>query len=77
MPRCQVSALAWPLVALLLGAAALWRLDVFVRRFAVGQLLAKRVAHLEAQVPAKTSLDEVVALRDKLTQLTNRLGPVR
>lgn len=72
-----MSAFAWPLVTLILGAAALWRMDVFVRRWRVGRLLAKRVAHLEAQVPAKASLDEVVALRDKLTQLTNRLGPVR
>jgi hypothetical protein len=72
-----VSYLPWPFVALTLGGLLLWRVDAFARRWAIGQTLAKRVATLEAQVATKASLDEAQVLRDKLTALTNRVGPPR
>lgn len=72
-----MSSLAWPLVALLLGGAVLWRLDAFARRWTVGQLLAKRVAEVEAHARSRASLDEVTVLRDRLQEVVNRLGPKR
>lgn len=70
-----MSALAWPAVALVVSLALLWRGDVFLRRWALGTTIGKRVSALEAQVSQKASLDEVGVLRDNLTKLTNRLGP--
>lgn len=70
-----MTALAWPAVALVVALAVLWRVDAFGRRWAVGSTQGKRLSALEARVSQSASLDEVTVLRDKLTQLTNRLGP--
>lgn len=69
-----MSSYAWPIVALVVSLALLWRLDAFARRWALGSTMAKRVSALEAQVSGKASLDEVTVLRDTLTKIVNRLG---
>lgn len=72
-----MSTIAWPLVALLLGGAVLWRVDAFARRWTVGQMLARRVAEVETHASSRASLDEVAAIRDRLQAIENRLGPKR
>lgn len=79
-----MSALAWPFVALVVGLVALWRLDVFARRWAgpyvtrelynTHQALMSERYHLDRAEAAKLE-ERVTELRKDFTHLTNRVGP--
>lgn len=72
-----MTTLAWPLVSLIVATLVIWRLDVFARRWTDSRAWGKRVAKLEADVSGKAQVDELTALHDKVTQISNRLGPLR
>lgn len=79
-----MSALAWPFVALVVGLVALWRLDVFARRWAgpyvtrehygAHQDLMNERYHMDRAEMAKLEA-RVTELRNDFTHLTNRVGP--
>ena len=79
-----MSALAWPFVALVVGLVALWRLDVFARRWA-GPYVTKaewlKLEELQEGINGEHNAtlakltERVTELRNDFTHLTNRVGP--